>query len=161
MDFFIKNVYAITPQGGEGGESIFIQFIPFILIIFIFYFLIIRPQQKKTKVHRQMVNSLEKGDEVVTTTGLFGSIVKIDIEKRQVQLEIADKVIIRIVQEHIAEVIKKKRIKVENKEEKKSTKTKKNEVKSSSKPDIKVANTAKKKGKPEVPQKKSIEDEKI
>ena len=108
-----------------------------------------------------MVNSLEKGDEVVTTTGLFGSIVRIDIEKRQVQLEIADKVIIRIVQEHIAEVIKKKRIKVENKEEKKSTKTKKNEMKSSSKTDIKVVNTAKKKGKSEVPQKKSTEDEKI
>ena len=66
--------------GGAGGEGAggFTGFIPLILMFVIFYFLLIRPQQKRTKEHRQMVSNLKKGDRIVTSGGIHGRITGMD-----------------------------------------------------------------------------------
>ena len=65
------------------------QFIPLILIFVIFYFLLIRPQQKKVKEHKAMVENLKKGDKVVTSGGITGTITRI-VDNDKVEVEIAD-----------------------------------------------------------------------
>jgi len=87
---------------GEGGGG-FASFVPLILIFVIFWFLVIRPQQKKAKAHRQLVSELKKGDEVLTDGGIFGTIQKVADD--MVTLEIAPKVPIRIARSRIAEVM--------------------------------------------------------
>lgn len=91
----ISIAYAMG-QGGAGGQgaSGFASFIPIILMFAIFYFLLIRPQQKKTKEHREMINNLKRGDRVVTSGGIHGLITS--LEDLTVRMEIADKVRIKI-----------------------------------------------------------------
>ena len=89
--------------GGEGG-SVIAQFFPLILIFIIFWFLLIRPQQKKAKAHRQLVANLKKGDDVLTDGGIRGTIQKVADDL--VTLEIAPKVPIRIQRSRISEIIK-------------------------------------------------------
>ena len=72
------------------------QFIPLILIFVIFYFFLIRPQQKKVKEHKAMVESLKKGDKIVTSGGITGTISRI-IDNDKVEVEIADNVIVEVV----------------------------------------------------------------
>ena len=72
------------------------QFIPLILIFVIFYFFLIRPQQKKVKEHKAMVESLKKGDKVVTSGGITGTISRV-IDNDKVEVEIADNVKVEIV----------------------------------------------------------------
>ena len=72
------------------------QFIPLILIFVIFYFFLIRPQQKKVKEHKAMVESLKKGDKVVTSGGITGTISRV-IDNDKVEVEIADNVTVEIV----------------------------------------------------------------
>jgi len=71
---FIENAYA---QGAATGGPGFESFLPLVLIFVVFYFLLIRPQQKKAKDHKQMVNAIEKGDEIVTNGGLLGRVKKV------------------------------------------------------------------------------------
>lgn len=77
--------------GGAGGFS---AFIPLILMFVIFYFLLIRPQQKKTKEHREMLGSLKKGDRIVTGGGIYGRITGVD--DATLTVEIADKVRVKV-----------------------------------------------------------------
>ena len=72
------------------------QFIPLILIFVIFYFFLIRPQQKKVKEHRAMVEGLKKGDKIVTSGGITGTITRV-IDNDKVEVEIADNVKVEIV----------------------------------------------------------------
>ena len=72
------------------------QFIPLILIFIIFYFFLIRPQQKKVKEHKAMVESLKKGDKIVTSGGITGTISRI-IDNDKVEVEIADNVTVEVV----------------------------------------------------------------
>ena len=78
------------------GGSNFAQFIPLILIFVIFYFFLIRPQQKKIKDHKIMVSKLKRGDEVITSGGIIGRIEKIH-EDDKADLLIADNIIIKII----------------------------------------------------------------
>ena len=71
------------------------QFIPLILIFVIFYFFLIRPQQKKVKEHKAMVESLKKGDKVVTSGGITGIITRV-IDNVKVEVEIADNVTVEV-----------------------------------------------------------------
>lgn len=83
----IAHALGTAPQGADGAAPSMMQtFMPIILIIGIFYFLLIRPQQKKQKEHQGMLNNLKKGDPVVTSGGLYGRIVEIDNEKAVVDL---------------------------------------------------------------------------
>lgn len=81
-----------TPQaGGEAAGdmgSMLTQFLPLILMFVIFWFLLIRPQQKRAKAHKQMLSELKRGDHVVTSSGIIGRILEIDDE--QVLLESGD-----------------------------------------------------------------------
>ena len=75
MSFFISNAYA---QEAQAQASIFELIVPLLLMFAIFYFLLIRPQQKKAKEHKAMVEALNKGDEVVTNGGLLAKITEVD-----------------------------------------------------------------------------------
>jgi preprotein translocase subunit YajC len=84
--------------GGLGG------ILPLVLIFVVFWFLLIRPQQKKMKQHRAMVAALKRGDKVVTSGGIIGEIVKVQSDT-EVQVEIAEGVRIRMQRGAIAEVV--------------------------------------------------------
>lgn len=103
---FVTVVFAMGGGGGDAG-SLLTQFIPLILIFAIFWFLVIRPQQKKAKNHRLMVDSLKKGDEIITDGGIQGTIQK--VADNLVTLEIAPKVPIKLVRSRVAEVLRSSR----------------------------------------------------
>jgi len=84
--------------GGQGGG--FGAFVPLILMFVIFYFLLIRPQQKKQKQHREMIGNLKKGDRVITTGGLYGRIT--GITDTVVTLEISEKVRVKVARGNVA-----------------------------------------------------------
>tara|TARA_B100000700_G_scaffold255386_1_gene288130 strand:- start:22 stop:306 length:285 start_codon:yes stop_codon:yes gene_type:complete len=84
----------------------FAQFIPLILIFVIFYFFLIRPQQKKVKEHKQMVSALKRGDEVITAGGLVGRIEKI-IGDDKAEVSISENVTVQVVQSTIQSLINK------------------------------------------------------
>ena len=96
------------------------QFIPLILIFVVFYFFLIRPQQKKVKEHKLMVESLKRGDKVITSGGIIGTINKV-ADNRELTLEVAENVEIKIASGMVAdlyampEVQKKEPPKEENK----------------------------------------------
>ena len=102
---FISQAFAQAASSG-GGSSFLIQIAPLILIFAVFYFLLIRPQQKKMKEHKTMVAALAKGDKVVTAGGLMGTIFKIEDEKIAT-IEIAENVKVKVVRSTISEVIGK------------------------------------------------------
>ncbi|BBU55731.1 MULTISPECIES: preprotein translocase subunit YajC [Mameliella] len=82
------------------------QFLPLILIFAIMYFLLIRPQQKKMKEHQKMVGALRRGDQVVTQGGLIGKVAKVKDDK-EIEVELAEGVKVRVVKQTIAQVLSK------------------------------------------------------
>ena len=84
-----------APAGGMMGSLV-----PLLLMFLVFYILLIRPQQKRTKQHRELLNSLKKGDEVITSGGLFGKVT--GITENVVTLEVADKVRIKVQRANIS-----------------------------------------------------------
>ena len=101
-------VYAQTsgaaPGGGGGIFGQINMLIPFIAMFAIFYFLLIRPQQKKQRELRQMLQNLKRGDRVVTSGGIYGTIIK--IRNDIIHLEIADQVRIRVTKSAIADLVR-------------------------------------------------------
>lgn len=85
---------------GSGGFS---AFIPLIAMFVIFYFLLIRPQQKKSKEHREMLGRLKKDDRIITSGGLHGRITAVD--ETTLTVEIADKVRVKIARGNVAQVL--------------------------------------------------------
>jgi preprotein translocase subunit YajC len=96
--------YAMGGLGGGGSQGGLGAFLPLILMFVVFYFLLIWPQQKKAKAHRQVLANLQKGDNVVTSGGLYGTIT--GITDTVVTMEIAEKVRIKVARNSIAGVIK-------------------------------------------------------
>ncbi len=97
----IDIAYAMGQNGGTPGQGGgFAAFVPIILMFVIFYFLLIRPQQKKAKAHQEMINNLKKGDRVITSGGIYGVITHLD--ENTVTLEVADKVRIKVTRGSIA-----------------------------------------------------------
>ena len=92
--------------GAPGGAAAFGQFIPLILIFVIMYFLLIRPQQKKVKQHRAMVDALRRGDQVVTQGGIIGKVTPVR-EDGELEVEIAQGVKVRVVKATVAQVLNK------------------------------------------------------
>ncbi|MCB1365117.1 MAG: preprotein translocase subunit YajC [Rhodobacteraceae bacterium] len=82
------------------------QFLPLILIFAIMYFLLIRPQQKKVKEHKAMVDALRRGDQVITQGGIIGKVAKVK-DDGEVEVEIADGVKVRVVRSTVAQVLNK------------------------------------------------------
>jgi len=87
------------------GESVKAM-VPLVMITLIFYFIVIRPQHKKIKSHHHMVDHLRKGDEIITSGGILGSVCKIDTKEDTVIVEIAENVKIKIQKDAISKVIK-------------------------------------------------------
>ena len=90
----------------SGSGSGFAQFIPLILIFVIFYFFLIRPQQKKAKEHKAMVAALKRGDEVVTSGGIVGKVERI-LGEDKLDLLISENVTVEVVQSTIQNVLNK------------------------------------------------------
>lgn len=106
---FVSEAFAQTSgAAGAGGFSIdaLQQFLPLILIFVVFYFLMIRPQQKKAKAHREMVNALRRGDRVLLQGGIFGQVAKV-VSDTEVLVEIADKVQIKVTRGAVSEVLER------------------------------------------------------
>jgi preprotein translocase subunit YajC len=106
MDF-ISSAYAMGTTGtgttSSGGSS-FISFIPIIAMVAIFYFLLIRPQQKRAKEHRDMLGAMKRGDKVITSGGIYGEVT--GLEDKSVTIEIAPKVRIKVTRESVSAIIK-------------------------------------------------------
>ena len=96
---FISVAFAMAQQG-EGGAQGFTAFVPLILIFVIFYFLLLRPQQKKAKEQKEFLNNLKAGEMVITSGGLHGKITA--LTDAVVTMEIADKVRVRVARNQIA-----------------------------------------------------------
>jgi preprotein translocase subunit YajC len=97
--------YAMGIGGGEGQGSGLGAFLPLIIIFAIFYFLLIRPQQKKSKQHKQVLAALKKGDRVVSSGGLHGVIT--GLTEDTVTMEISPKVRVRVSRGYIAGIVRK------------------------------------------------------
>jgi preprotein translocase subunit YajC len=101
---FTELAYAMgpAPQGGQGQGGGLMGFLPLILIFVIFYFLLIRPQQKRAKEHKALLENLKKGDKVVTTGGIYGVIE--DVRPNTVTVKIAENVKVKFGKAYIAAV---------------------------------------------------------
>ena len=86
------------------------QFIPLILIFVIFYFFLIRPQQKRVKEHRAMVNGLKRGDEVITSGGIIGTVDRV-MEDDRIEVLISNDIKVQVIKSTITSLLKKEEIK--------------------------------------------------
>ncbi|WP_374533534.1 preprotein translocase subunit YajC [Phenylobacterium sp.] len=101
---FATPAFAQTAAGAAAGgpQDMLIQFLPLIGLVVLFYFLMIRPQQRRMKQHQQMITNLKRNDVVVLSSGVIGKVVR--VEDKEVGLEIAQGVTIKVVKGMIAEV---------------------------------------------------------
>jgi preprotein translocase subunit YajC len=104
MSMLISPAYA---QGtGLMDQSALVQFLPFIMIFIVFYFLLIRPQQKKQKDHKTMLSALRRGDRIVTGGGMLGTVNRV-VNDNEVEVDIAPGVRVRLLRSTIASVLAK------------------------------------------------------
>lgn len=100
---FISNAYA---EAGAAGQSAgFLEFLPLIALLAVFYFLVIRPQSKRVKEHRSMVEALKRGDEIVTVGGAVGRIT--EVFEQYVKVELTDNVEITVQKQSVQSVLPK------------------------------------------------------
>jgi preprotein translocase subunit YajC len=104
MSFFISDALAEAPAGGAAADPL-ISLLPLVLFAVVFYFLLIRPQSKRQKEHKRMVEALAKGDEVVTVGGVAGRIT--DLGDNFIAVEVADGVQIKVRRSAVESVMPK------------------------------------------------------
>jgi preprotein translocase subunit YajC len=107
MGFFISDAWAQAAPAGQSDPLM--SFLPLIFIFVVFYFLLIRPQSKKAKEHKQMVEALAKGDEVVTSGGLLGKITRVG--DNFVEVEVTEGTTVKVQRQAIASLMPKGTIK--------------------------------------------------
>lgn len=95
----VGNAYALGAPGGGGEGSGFVTIMPLLAMFAIFYFLLIRPQQKKQRKHREMLQTLKKGDRVITQGGIHGTVMK--VKEDIVVLQIAEQVRVEVAKSAI------------------------------------------------------------
>lgn len=105
MDFLISSAYAQAAGAPGGMQGQLMGMLPLVLIFVVFYFLLIRPQTKKAKEHREMIAKLANGDEVVTAGGILGRIV--ELGESFVTVEIADGVRIKVQRFQVTQLMPK------------------------------------------------------
>lgn len=98
----ISSLLLAAAASPSGGASFFIQTIPLVLVFVIFYFLMIRPQQRRMKEHQAQIMAVKKNDRVVTGGGLIGKVTKVD--EFEVELEIATGMRVRVIKTMLSEV---------------------------------------------------------
>jgi preprotein translocase subunit YajC len=99
---FITPAYA-QAAGAPGATDLVGMILPLVLIMGVFYFLLIRPQQKKMKEHQEMLKKVSKGDTVITSGGLIGKVVKV-IDDNELQVEMGENIKLRVLRSGIADV---------------------------------------------------------
>ncbi|MGJ8478135.1 preprotein translocase subunit YajC [Sphingobium yanoikuyae] len=100
---FITPAFAQTAGGQASGAGVLVQMAPLVLIFVVFYFLLIRPQQKKMKEHKGKIDAVKKGDQVVTGGGLVGKVARVD--DIYVDIELAPNMKVKAVKSTLADVI--------------------------------------------------------
>jgi preprotein translocase subunit YajC len=99
---FATPAYAQAAGAAGGGSNIWIQILPLVAMVVLFYFLLIRPQQTAAKKHREMVMGVKRGDTVVMSNGMIGKVVR--VEDAEVGVEIAQGVTVKVVKSMIADI---------------------------------------------------------
>ncbi|MBT4354153.1 MAG: preprotein translocase subunit YajC [Rhodospirillaceae bacterium] len=102
---FISPAFA-QGAGGPGGFDL-MALAPLVLIFVVFYFLLIRPQQKRAKEHKEMLLKIRRNDKIVTNGGLIGKVAKVNDDRDELELEIAENVRVKVRRGMIAEVVSK------------------------------------------------------
>ena len=105
----MERIFGISPayaQDAGGTAAVVMQFLALILIFVVFYFLLIRPQQKKMKEHREMLGQLKRGDRVVTAGGIVATITKVKDGSDEIEAEIAPNVKVMVVRGTIGSVLR-------------------------------------------------------
>jgi preprotein translocase subunit YajC len=103
---FVSPAFA-QAAGSAGGIAGGIEsFLPLVLIFVVFYFLLIRPQQKRAKQHKELLAQLRRGDRIVTGAGIYGTITKV-VSEQEVVVEIAEGVRVRMVRASIQDILSK------------------------------------------------------
>jgi len=105
-NFFIAETHAQNSQNTTQAQFSPTSLIPLVLIFVIFYFLIIRPQTKKIKEHENLIKNLKVGNKVITSSGIVGIIRKIHEKENQLEVEVAENVVLTILKNHINDVEK-------------------------------------------------------
>jgi preprotein translocase subunit YajC len=90
--------------GGESGQAI-VQFLPIVLIFVVFYFLLIRPQQKKAKEHKALLGNLRRGDRVVTGGGIIGTVARVNPNDEEIAVDIAEGIRVKVVRSTVSAVL--------------------------------------------------------
>jgi len=99
---FESPAFAATGAAPAGGAGFFIQIFPLVLIFVIFYFLLIRPQQRRMKQHRSMIEAVKKNDVAITNGGIVGKVTKVD--ETEIEMEIAQGVRVKVVKSMLSDV---------------------------------------------------------
>ena len=102
MEFLISPAWAQAGADSTGG---FISLLPIVLLFVVFYFILIRPQQKRAKQHKEMISAIKKGEEIVTNGGLLGKVI--DIDDNFITVEISNGLNVRIQRQAVAQVMPK------------------------------------------------------
>lgn len=100
----ISTAWAQADGAAAGGGDFFMSIVPLVAIFAIMYFLLIRPQQKKMKAHREQVASTRRGDRVVTGGGLIGTVIRVDEENDEVIVELAEGMRVHAVRSTLMDV---------------------------------------------------------
>ena len=100
---FFSSAYAQSAGDAGGGVA---TFLPLILIFAVFYFLLIRPQQKKAKSHREMLGAISRGDKIITGGGIMGTVTKV-VNEHEIAVEIAEGIKVRVQRNLVAGVVPK------------------------------------------------------
>lgn len=100
---FISEAFAQAATGPSNPMGDLGQFLPFVLILVVFYFLMWRPQARKAKQHKEMVAALRRGDKVVLNSGIYGTVSKV-VDEQIVLVEVAENVKIRVARAAISEI---------------------------------------------------------
>jgi preprotein translocase subunit YajC len=105
LDFFLSAAFAQQAPAGAPAANPILQFAPLIVLAVLFYFMLIRPQMKRNKEHRQMLSSIAKGDEVLTSGGIAGKVTAIG--EAYLTIEVADNVAIKVSKPAVTSVLPK------------------------------------------------------
>lgn len=103
MGFFISEAWA--QDGAAAAPNMLISLLPLVALFVVFYFLLIRPQTKRAKEHRQLLEGLSKGDEIVSNGGIAGKVI--EVGDHFLEVEIADKVVVKLQKQAVSTVLPK------------------------------------------------------
>lgn len=103
----ISPAYAQAAAPAAGGGDIVMSLLPLALIFVVFYFLMIRPQQNKMKQHREMIENLKKGDQIVTGGGIVGKVVRVDATDGTLAVEVAPNTQVKVLRHTVADLLNK------------------------------------------------------